>query len=46
MEEKTPKELLQQAYNDLSPEDRELLEKIKKENKELLERLKDDGPFI
>ena len=40
-----PKKLSEQAYNDLSPEDKAFLEKVVKDNKEFLEKLKNDGPF-
>lgn len=46
MNERTPKEIGEDAIKDLSPEDRDFLEKVKKENKEFLEHLRDDGKFI
>jgi hypothetical protein len=46
MIEKTPKEIGKDALKDLSPEDRDFIEKIKKENKDFLEYLRDDGKFI
>ena len=42
MNEKTPKEMGNDALRDLSPEDKAFLEKVKKENKDFLEHLKND----
>ena len=35
MTEKTPKDIWEEAIKDLSPKDREFIEKIKKQHKEL-----------
>jgi len=42
MEEKTPRELLEEALRDLKPEDRYLVEKIKKNYERFLKQLHND----
>jgi hypothetical protein len=42
MENKTPKEILEEAYRDLDPKDRKFIERMKKDYKKLLEGLRDD----
>jgi len=42
MEKKTPKEILEEAYRDLDPKNREFIKRMKKDYKRLLEGLRDD----